>query len=349
MRKISRPKQVFLYAGAFPALIYFQVRVTADRSAESLLVLALSMLAYCALILVIASRWDQPGYFDWAIAGYFTVMCGSLVLWPDGTAWFLRQYAATGIYACLFGAAFFPPLLGKAPFTYHYAKKSAPPESWSHPIFVRINVTMTFVWAGIFAVGVALSLYPSVIMKTIIPNGLILFLGFPFTSRFPNYYLKRLGLLSLDQQKGRVPERRAGTLAGFSTVPLPSSAWEAISRMPDSFNPDIAGRISAVIEFAVFGAETFEAYLNIHDGVCVLDDRPQRKPDLIIRTPADVWLGICRGELEGQELFMQKAYTAEGNLGLLVSMPKIFSRALSAKNVQTAPKMEQSLATMQTQ
>jgi multimeric flavodoxin WrbA len=202
MRKISKPKQFFLYAGPFPSLIFFQVWATADRTPESLLISSLSMLAYCALILVIASRWDQPGYFDWAIAGYFMVICGFLLLWPDGAARFLAHYAATGVYVCLFGAACFPPLLGMDPFTYHYAKKSAPPESWGHPIFVKINLIMTFVWAGIFGVGIALSLYPSIIMKTIIPNGIILFFGFPFNSRFPNYYLKRLGLPSPAEQRG---------------------------------------------------------------------------------------------------------------------------------------------------
>jgi multimeric flavodoxin WrbA/putative sterol carrier protein len=348
MRKISKPKQFFLYAGPFPPLIFFQVWATPDRTPESLLISALSMLAYCALLLVIASRWDRPGYFDWAIAGYFTVICGFLLLWPDGAAGLLAHYAATGIYVCLFGAAFFPPLLGMDPFTYHYAKKSAPPESWSHPIFIKINLIMTFVWAGIFAVGMALSLYPSIIMKTIIPNGLIVFFGFPFNSRFPNFYLKRLGLPSLTEQRGMARERADRTPAGPSPVPLPTSAREAISRMPDAFNPKAAGQISAVIEFAVFGSETFEAYVNIHDGNCILDDQPQSKPDLIIRTPADVWLGICRGELDGQELFMQKAYTAEGNLSLLVNMKKIFSRAPSAKIVQTTSKIEQPLGIRQT-
>jgi multimeric flavodoxin WrbA len=218
MRKISKPKQFFLHAGPFPALIFFQIWAAAGRTPESFFILALLMFAYCALILVIASRWDRPGYFDWAIAGYFAATCGFLLLWPDGVAGFLGRYAATGIYVCLFGAAFFPPLLGMDPFTYHYAKKSAPPESWSHPIFIKINLIMTYVWAGIFAVGIALSLYPSIIMKTIIPNGLIVFFGFPFNARFPNFYLKQLGLPTLSEQRG------------MAAAPLPPSARETVSK-----------------------------------------------------------------------------------------------------------------------
>ena len=224
MRKISRPKQFFLHAGPFPALIFFQIWATAGRTPESLFTSALLMLGYCALLLVIASRWDRPGYFDWAIALYFTATCGSLLLRPDGAAGFLSRYAATGIYVCLFGAACFPPLLGMDPFTYHYAKKSAPPESWGHPLFVKINLIMNYVWAGIFAVGIVLSLYPSIIMKTIIPNGLIVFFGFPFNARFPNFYLKRLGLPSLAEQKS------------MASVRLSPSARESV---PKSYQPPL--------------------------------------------------------------------------------------------------------------
>jgi len=54
-------------------------------------------------------------------------------------------------------------------------------------------------------------------------------------------------------------------------------------------------------------------------------------PDLIIRTPAEVWLAISRGQLNGQEAFMRKAYTAEGDLGLLMSLKKIFNIRRSAE------------------
>ena len=230
MREISKAKQFFLHAGPFPALIFFQVWAPAGRTPENLFISALLMLAYCVLILVIASRWDRPGYFDWAITGYFAVVCGLLLFWPDRFAGFLGYYAATGIYLFLFAAAFFPPLLGMDPFTYHYAKKSAPPESWNHPIFIKINRIMTFVWAGIFAVGIALSLYPSIITRTIIPNGLIVFFGFPFNARFPNHYLKRLGLPSLSEQRRMARKGADREPAGLSTVPLPTSARETLSR-----------------------------------------------------------------------------------------------------------------------
>jgi putative sterol carrier protein len=75
----------------------------------------------------------------------------------------------------------------------------------------------------------------------------------------------------------------------------------------------------------VSGSENFEAYLIIQAGTCRLENNSPRQPDLIIRTTAEVWLAIARRELDGQQAFFQKAYQAEGELGLLIRMKILFS------------------------
>jgi hypothetical protein len=177
MEALSRTKTIFLSSGSFASLIFFQIWVTADHTPESLLIAALLLLAYSALIIVLSYRWDKPGYFDWAIAAYFTVVSSAYLFGSEDMGEYLRRYAATGVYVSLFIAAFLPPVLGMDPFTFRYAKRSAPPETWDTPIFIKINRMMTFVWSGIFAIGIVLSLFPSIIMRTIIPNGLILGFG----------------------------------------------------------------------------------------------------------------------------------------------------------------------------
>ena len=103
--------------------------------------------------------------------------------------------------------------------------------------------------------------------------------------------------------------------------------------MANAFNAVAARNLSAIIGFIVSGSETFETYLNIHGGICTHEDKPSRKPDLIIRTPAEVWLAISRGQLNGQEAFMHKAYTAEGNFALLIEPEEnIQLRAFSEDN-----------------
>jgi putative sterol carrier protein len=155
--------------------------------------------------------------------------------------------------------------------------------------------------------------------------GIILGIGLPFNLRFPDFYLRRLGLPTLKEQ--REMGIKEAKYKGSATHPehIPESAREAIFCMPDIFNAEAAGDLKAVIGFVVHGAENFEAYLNIRDGACVLEKQSSGDPDLIIRTPSELWLAIARNEISGQNAFLARAYTADGNLGLLIRMKDLFS------------------------
>jgi putative NADPH-quinone reductase len=203
---LNRARQIFLYVAPFPPLAFFKIWASLGRGPDALFPVSCVMLLYCVFVIWLASRWDRPSYFDWTVAAYFAAVSLSLLLTPRGAGELLKNYSVTGIYACLFTAAFFPPLFGLDPFTYHYAKKSTPDVFWGNPIFVKINLIMTYVWAALFALCIAFSLYPSVVTRAFIPLGLILGFGIPFNLRFPNWYLKRLGLPSLAEQKKMVSD-----------------------------------------------------------------------------------------------------------------------------------------------
>jgi multimeric flavodoxin WrbA/putative sterol carrier protein len=336
MKRLGKTKRLLLYAGPFPALAFFKIWAASNAGAASgsgsLTIVALFMLAFCTIVIVVAKRWDKPSYFDWTVGAYFALICLFLLVWPDSAGRILSRHSVTGIYGCLFAAAFFPPLFGLEPFTCHYAKKYAPEVVWNNPVFLRINRIMTYAWAGIFALSALLSLYPSIITRAVIPLGIILCVGLPFNLRFPNFYLKRLGLPSLKEQKEAALKDNAAKRTGPLPEHLPESAWQAVSSMPDVFRPEPAGGLKAVIGFDVSGSENFKAYLHIQKGTCVLEDRFSGEPDLMIHTPSEVWLAIARKELSGQKAFLSGAYTANGNLGLLMELKDLFAgEALSSK------------------
>lgn len=212
MEKPHKAKQVFLYVAPFPALAFFKIWASPGRAPEMLLVVACAMLAYGLAVVAIAHRWDRPSYFDWATTAYFAVLSAALLAWPGAAGRFISEYAVTGIYACLFSAVFLPPLFGMDPFTYHYAKKYTPEIVWSNPIFVRINRIMTHVWSGVFGLCILLSLYPSILTRAVFPLAIILGFGLPFNLRFPDAYLRRLGLPSLSEQR-RMAKGETGDLA----------------------------------------------------------------------------------------------------------------------------------------
>ncbi len=62
------------------------------------------------------------------------------------------------------------------------------------------------------------------------------------------------------------------------------------------------------------------------DGACTYHEGPAAKPDLVIKTPADVWLKISRGEIDGQKAFMAGQYKVTGDFSLLLKLKTLFSR-----------------------
>ena len=99
---------------------------------------------------------------------------------------------------------------------------------------------------------------------------------------------------------------------------------ETIAGMPTVFKPDVAGDLTADIQFHVSGDEPGDYYLSITNGHCAFNEGASPSPKLTINTPSEVWLAISRGELDGQTAFMQQKYQVEGDFGLLMKMSKMF-------------------------
>ncbi len=106
--------------------------------------------------------------------------------------------------------------------------------------------------------------------------------------------------------------------------PLPDDLLTLLQAMPMHLNAAAAGNLEAVYQFEVTGDESFTAHICIARGSAAFESGPARKPDLVVRTPADLWLGIARGEIDGQAAFMAGRYTVEGDLNLLMRLPELF-------------------------
>ena len=105
------------------------------------------------------------------------------------------------------------------------------------------------------------------------------------------------------------------------------TARELLEMMPKGFNPDAADGMTATYQFEVSGAEDFVAHLKIENKAATFHEGPADKPNVTIKTPADVWLSIARGELDGAQAFMSGKYKVEGDLGLLMKMESLFKRS----------------------
>jgi len=103
------------------------------------------------------------------------------------------------------------------------------------------------------------------------------------------------------------------------------SCAELLKMMPLGFNRRESDGLEAIYQFEISGKENFTACLKISAGQCTYHDGPADNPGVIIKTPADVWLAISKGELDGQQAFMSGKYKVEGDLSLLLRLKSLFS------------------------
>jgi putative sterol carrier protein len=102
------------------------------------------------------------------------------------------------------------------------------------------------------------------------------------------------------------------------------SCLELLQSMPSGFRSEAAHGLSAIYQFEISGSEQFNAYLQIRDSRCTFHEGRHEKPDLVIKSPAKVWLAIARKEMNGQIAFMSGKYRAKGNIALLLKLNKLF-------------------------
>ncbi|NWG22559.1 MAG: SCP2 sterol-binding domain-containing protein [Chloroflexi bacterium] len=99
---------------------------------------------------------------------------------------------------------------------------------------------------------------------------------------------------------------------------------DAIRGMPLAFNPHAARGLRATIQFCFSGAEPGNYYLHIAGGECTFYEGRAHRPDVSIHASSEVWLAICRGEIDGGLAFLRGRYRAEGNLWLLMRLRSLF-------------------------
>ena len=170
-----------------------------------------------AIVALAALAWLKPkgeaSPISLATGGYLVLAAVGFWLWPAGLGWAVAAAPVAVLYAMFFLVASLPQLVGKEPFTIYFAKKDTDPELWDNPVFWRINLNMTWVWAGLFALSGISALVPKAIpdldglwaellFSGAVPVALLAGFGIPFNKRYPPHYLRKRGL-EPDQADGK--------------------------------------------------------------------------------------------------------------------------------------------------
>ena len=133
--------------------------------------------------------------------------------------------------------------------------------------------------------------------------------------------------------KGLIKEENAGKTRAKAVSVSPTapagpeaavSCYELLKMMPLGFRSEAAPGFNAVYQFEISGSETFSAYVRIADNRCTFHEGSHEKPEVLIKAPAEVWLAVSQGVMDGQNAFMSGKYRVEGNVGLLLKLKTLF-------------------------
>jgi len=107
-------------------------------------------------------------------------------------------------------------------------------------------------------------------------------------------------------------------------MPRPESIDEFTKIMRVGFTPEAAGDLKAVIQFDFRGSRGGSCYFIIQDGAIEARDGTAGAPDLVVESDFDLWMDIVGKKLDGQQMFLERKYTARGDLNLLLGMSRLF-------------------------
>jgi len=151
-----------------------------------------------------------------------------------------------------------------------------------------------------------------IILVAVIPRSLIA-IGIFFSVWFPKWYPQRAAAREGAQRMAGIPD-------GVSGLQL-------VEFMPLAFNAEAASDLRATIQFHLRGDGGGAGYLEIESNCCTFHPGEADRPALTIESPADVWSAISQGKMNGAEAFLDGAYTADGDISVLLQLDNLFSSA----------------------
>ncbi|MDD5265071.1 MAG: NAD(P)H-dependent oxidoreductase [Candidatus Bipolaricaulis sp.] len=141
-----------------------------------------------------------------------------------------------------------------------------------------------------------------------------------------NDYWRREGVVMPDEEEGA--GYRVSSDPGQSLVDRgESTVRDLLARLASAFSADRGGDLRATIQFEVSDEKPGLYFLAIGSGRCSAHEGRASTADLTIRTPADVWLKVCAGELDGAAAFVSGQYQVVGDTALLMRFGTLFGGA----------------------
>jgi len=225
------------------------------------------------------------------------------------------------IYTILFLIALVPLLLGKKPFTYYISRSGYSDAIIKSDIFLKINNTISYIWAFIFALAfvlVQIQYSPYSSTNMLISNTVAfvpqILLGIPVSIYLPKYLMK--------QPNNKIK---------FDSIK------DAFSSMPYGLNKELAKDIDVVIQFELTGLEKQITHLIIKNQKCEFQDGLHPNATVSIKVDSKIWLDITNGTLDGANAYINKMYEMSGDASIMLNFDKLFDTSASLETIENRP------------
>jgi len=269
-------------------------------------VLAISAIVLLNLIITIAAK--VKSYFNYGISGIVILGAFSVFLAPSLGQIYLEN-VITALYVGLFSVALFPPLFKLDPFTYEFSKKNYPEAITKTDQFRKINIIINYIWAALFGICIILSIIKysddggiQVIISSIVPIVLLLAVGIPINRKLPAVLM----------------QTTQGEQLHFESI---KDLFEA---MPFGLNKGLSEGLDTIIQFHLTGEEPTDGYLIIKNLECSYTEGTHPEPKTTIRADSKLWLAISNNEISGDQAYMNKKYTVDGDMTILLKLGELF-------------------------
>jgi hypothetical protein len=100
-------------------------------------------------------------------------------------------------------------------------------------------------------------------------------------------------------------------------VPRPDSIHTYMMLMKLGFDPQAAGDKTAKMQFDFTGEVEGSCYFIIDKGTIVATSGTIENPDLLIKSPFNVWMDIVTRKADGMQMFIEGKYQAVGDISLM--------------------------------
>jgi len=248
-------------------------------------------------------------YFTYGVSG-IVIIGGISVFYLPSVGQIYLENAIAGLYLGLFLVAMLPPLFKLDPFTYEFSKKNYPEVITKTDQFRKVNIIINYIWAALFGISIVLSIINysddggiQVIISSIVPIVLLLAVGIPVNKKLPSVLMQTI----------------QGEQLNFKSIK------ELFEAMPYGLNKKLANGIDTIIQFYLTGDEPIDGYLTIKDLECTYTEGIHPNPKTTIRADSNLWLAISNNEVSGDRAFINKEYTADGDMTILLKLSELFA------------------------